>query len=138
LIGSIWTNPGEIANNGIDDDNNGYIDDYNGYNLAAEDDSRPWGDTYNTQPHGVSVAGILGATVNNGIGIAGIANKCKIFPLKIAPFGSQSLWYGYESIIYAATNGFKVINCSWGIDVYSDINQSVIDFAVSRDLAVVA
>lgn len=138
LANSIWTNEGEIPDNNIDDDNNGYIDDYRGYNLAAEDDSRAWGDTYNTRTHGTSVAGILGATPNNALGIAGVAGKCKIFPLKIAPFGTQSLSYGYESIIYAAVNGFKVINCSWGIDNYSDINQSIIDFAVSRDVAIVA
>ncbi len=138
LINSLYVNTGEIPNNGIDDDNNGYIDDYNGYNFAAGDDDRPWGDTYNTRQHGTSVAGVLGATANNNIGTAGVAGKCKIFPLKIAPFGTQSLDYGYESIIYAAVNGFKVLNCSWGIDIYSDINQSIIDFAVSRDVAIVA
>lgn len=135
---SIWINTKEIPNNNIDDDGNGYVDDYNGYNFAAQEDSRSWGNTYNSRQHGVSVAGILGAEVNNALGIAGIANKCKIFPLKIAPYGTQSLDYGYESIVYAAVNGFKVLNCSWGIDTYSDINQSIIDFAVSRDVAIVA
>jgi subtilisin family serine protease len=37
----IWTNPKEIANNGIDDDNNGYIDDIHGWNFL--------GDGYNEQ-----------------------------------------------------------------------------------------
>lgn len=32
----IWTNPGEKAGNGIDDDNNGYIDDIHGYNFLGE------------------------------------------------------------------------------------------------------
>ena len=27
LAGGIWTNPGEIAGNGIDDDGNGFVDD---------------------------------------------------------------------------------------------------------------
>lgn len=31
----MWTNPGEIPNNGIDDDGNGYIDDYYGYNFVT-------------------------------------------------------------------------------------------------------
>lgn len=31
LAANIWTNPGEIAGNGIDDDNNGYIDDIHGW-----------------------------------------------------------------------------------------------------------
>jgi len=31
----IWTNPAEIAGNGIDDDNNGYVDDMHGWNFLA-------------------------------------------------------------------------------------------------------
>lgn len=31
----IWTNPKEIANNGIDDDKNGYIDDIHGWNFLG-------------------------------------------------------------------------------------------------------
>ena len=36
LDGVIWTNPGEIANNGKDDDNNGYIDDVHGWNFLGD------------------------------------------------------------------------------------------------------
>lgn len=36
LQGSIWTNPKEIANNGIDDDKNGYIDDMHGWNFLGD------------------------------------------------------------------------------------------------------
>ncbi|MFT6417616.1 MAG: subtilisin family serine protease [Dokdonia sp.] len=32
----IWTNPGEIAGNGKDDDNNGYIDDIHGWNFLGD------------------------------------------------------------------------------------------------------
>lgn len=32
----IWTNPKEIADNGIDDDNNGYIDDMHGWNFLGD------------------------------------------------------------------------------------------------------
>lgn len=32
----IWTNPKEIANNGIDDDKNGYIDDIHGWNFLGD------------------------------------------------------------------------------------------------------
>lgn len=31
----MWTNPGEIAGNGIDDDHNGYIDDIHGWNFIG-------------------------------------------------------------------------------------------------------
>ena len=36
LDGVIWTNKGEIPNNGKDDDNNGYIDDINGWNFLGD------------------------------------------------------------------------------------------------------
>lgn len=36
LKGVIWTNPKEIAGNGIDDDNNGYIDDIHGWNFLGD------------------------------------------------------------------------------------------------------
>ena len=36
LKGMIWTNPKEIAGNGIDDDNNGYIDDIHGWNFLGD------------------------------------------------------------------------------------------------------
>lgn len=32
----IWTNPGEIAGNNIDDDNNGYVDDVHGWNFLGK------------------------------------------------------------------------------------------------------
>ncbi|MBI2721429.1 MAG: S8 family peptidase [Bacteroidetes bacterium] len=36
----MWTNPGEIAGNGIDDDKNGYIDDIHGWNFLGNKDGR--------------------------------------------------------------------------------------------------
>lgn len=43
----IWTNPKEIAGNGIDDDNNGYVDDVHGWNFIGGKDGRNVGpDTY--------------------------------------------------------------------------------------------
>jgi subtilisin family serine protease len=35
LKNEIWTNPNEIAGNGIDDDNNGYVDDIHGWNFLG-------------------------------------------------------------------------------------------------------
>ncbi|RED46330.1 subtilase family protein [Winogradskyella eximia] len=36
LDGVIWTNKGEIPNNGKDDDNNGYVDDIHGWNFLGD------------------------------------------------------------------------------------------------------
>jgi subtilisin family serine protease/subtilisin-like proprotein convertase family protein len=92
LRNNIWTNPGEIAGNGIDDDANGYVDDVNGYDFAMLDnDPReefdPRGTGENVIPvfaHGTAVAGVIGAVGNNGTGIAGVAWNISILPMKIA------------------------------------------------------
>ncbi|MGO3183010.1 MAG: S8 family peptidase [Aequorivita sp.] len=36
LVNVLWTNPGELAGNGIDDDNNGFIDDVHGWNFIGD------------------------------------------------------------------------------------------------------
>ncbi|MBM2814875.1 MAG: type sorting protein [Ignavibacteria bacterium] len=143
IKGNIAINYGEIPGNNIDDDNNGYIDDFNGYNFCHFDDDTPWGYTKNdglNGEHGMQVAGITGATFDNGIGITGVAGKCRIFPIKIMPISASGndVLYGYQSIIYAAIRGFKVLNCSWGrVKPYSILDQSVIDYAVAKDVALV-
>jgi len=47
LQGRIWTNPKEIAGNGIDDDRNGYVDDVHGWNfIGGADGSNISSDSY--------------------------------------------------------------------------------------------
>jgi subtilisin family serine protease/subtilase family serine protease len=77
LVGNVWVNPGEIPNNGIDDDGNGYIDDVHGYDMVNND-----GDPLDDNGHGTHVAGILGATGNNNVGIAGVNWRVKIASCK--------------------------------------------------------
>jgi subtilisin family serine protease len=121
--------------NGIDDDGNGYIDDFNGIDLAGE--NNPLSNTYASDSHGTNVAGIAAATQNNGIGIAGVANKCRFFPIKISR--NNELVNAYDSFIYAAKRGLKVLNCSWGIaKPPSNLEQSMINYAVAYDVAIVA
>lgn len=42
----LWTNPGEIAGNGLDDDHNGYVDDLHGWNFLGGPGGEVDGDTY--------------------------------------------------------------------------------------------
>ncbi len=139
LINSIAPNWDEIPDDNIDNDGNGYVDDYIGYNMTyLLDDTKP-GDTYHGDDHGSGVAGIACATTDNNQGIAGVAFNCRFFPIKTAKKWRNSIIYGYESIIYAAVRGFKVLNCSWGQPKrFSQIDQSIIDYAISRDVAIVA
>ena len=129
----------EIPDDGIDNDGNGYIDDYAGFNLAYKDDGTKPGVTVHSSDHGTAVASIAAAKTNNAKGIAGIGFNSRLFPIKTAAMGDNSIRYGYQSILYAGKRGFKVLNCSWGQEKsFSQIDQSVIDYAVANDVAIVA
>ncbi len=139
LLPNIAPNWKEIPDDGIDNDNNGYIDDYIGYNMAYLDDGTKPGETVHGSDHGTAVASIAGAATNNSKGMAGVGYKSRIFPIKTAVMNDNFIKYGYQSILYAAKRGFKVLNCSWGQPkAFSQIDQSVINYAIANDVAIVA
>ena len=120
--------------NGIDDDNDGYIDNYLGWDLG-ENDNDP---NANSSSHGTFVAGLSSATTNNENGIAGSGFKCKFIPIKMTN-SEGILTEGYESIVYAADHGIKIINCSWGGSYFSLINQEIIRYAsINKDALILA
>lgn len=114
----MWTNPGEIAGNGIDDDGNGYIDDIHGINtLVRDSNGNATVDMRDTHSHGTHVSGSIGATQNNGKGVAGVASNVKIMGIRTVPNSSDELDVDViEAFLYAAKMGAKVINCSFGKD----------------------
>jgi subtilisin family serine protease len=118
----IWTNSGEVAGNGSDDDGNGYIDDVNGYDVADNDgDARPpasglW-QLLGLFTHGTHCAGIAGAATNNGLGVASIGHGIRIIPVKATSNSSLiplAIDRGNEGVDYAVASGAKVISMSWG------------------------
>ena len=86
LVDNMWTNPGEIAGNGIDDDENGFIDDVHGWDFA-NDDSDPMDD----HSHGTHCAGTIGGVGNNGIGVAGVCWDVEIVALKWITAGGSGV-----------------------------------------------
>ncbi|MBO6576995.1 MAG: S8 family serine peptidase [Rhodothermales bacterium] len=108
LAANIWTNPGEIPANGIDDDQNGYVDDVHGYDFF-HGDSDPMDDQF----HGTHVAGTVGAVGNNGIGVTGMAWQVKLIAVKfLGPGGSGSA--AEEAVAYGLVTGAPISNNSWG------------------------
>ena len=135
---AIWRNPGEAGenmNNGIDDDGNGLVDDWRGYDFGGADGFSPDNDpTPVVDWHGTHVAGIAGAVGDNDIGVAGVAYGIKLMSIKISEDGADpSLPGGFDGILYAATMGAQIINCSWGGTGRSIAEQELIT-AVTENL----
>ncbi len=115
LVANLWTNPGEIPGNGLDDDGNGKVDDVHGWDFV-DGDNQPQDAT----GHGTHVAGIIAAESDNGQGIAGVASNVRIMALRfIDGYDLGATSDAIAAIEYALANGARVINCSWGGPYYS-------------------
>ena len=129
LAANLYTNPGETAGNGIDDDGNGFIDDVNGWDFAM-DDNDPNEEAI-CGGHGTHTAGTIGAKGNNGIGVTGVNWNVKIMPLKIFKkyliiLCSASSADIISAIDYAAMMGVRVSNNSYGGGPYSQAEYDAI------------
>lgn len=146
LVASIWVNPGEDLDgdgvvwdaddmNGVDDDGNGKIDDLIGWDFfgpsggcfAGEDCDGPDNNPRDFTGHGTHVGGIVAATTDNGIGVAGVAGGMrshgrpgvKLMCLRCGYLASDGLGYVNmtacaNAFDYAVANGASVLNASWG------------------------
>ncbi|MCM3134249.1 S8 family serine peptidase [Paenibacillus polysaccharolyticus] len=111
LAEQIYTNPKEIAGNGVDDDGNGYVDDVQGWDFSHGDNSVY--DSATEDKHGTHVAGIIAAKADN-VGIIGVAPRVKILPLKIFSGTTGYTSDAIEAIEYAKQMGVKIMNVSFG------------------------
>lgn len=68
----------------------------------------------NTPYHGTHVAGIIGASRNNGVGVDGIADNVRIMAIRAVPDGDEHDKDVALAIRYAVDNGAKVVNMSFG------------------------
>ena len=135
LVNNLWLNINDPID-GIDNDENGYVDDYYGYDFS-DDDNDPESDQ---DSHGARVAGVAGATTDNGTGIAGVGYNTKIAALK-GFRSSTGLSNGlFDAILYAVDNGIEILNLSWGgIRQPLQSEQDIINYAVlENDVVVVA
>ncbi|MEI6658929.1 MAG: DVUA0089 family protein [Planctomycetota bacterium] len=116
LAANVWTNPREVAGDGIDNDANGFVDDVRGWDFANAD-----ADPMDDDGHGTHVSGTIGAVGNNAIGVTGVNWRVSIMGLKFLDAEGN----GYTSDAVAAVKyatrmrrdfGANVvaINASWG------------------------
>lgn len=88
--------------------------------------------------HGTHVAGIIGATADNGVGGAGIAPNTSIMPINV--FDGE---YAYtsdliDSIYYAVENGANIINMSLGSYNYSSMYNQAIQYAYEKGVLIIS
>ena len=106
----------------------------NGYDFVDNDD-----DPEDEMGHGCSVAGIIAANIDNGIGIAGFAPNSSILPLRVlGKNGSGSMADVAAGIVYAADNGADIINLSLGSMVGSQVTEDAVNHAVGKGVTVIA
>jgi subtilisin family serine protease len=134
LAPNLWTNPGEIPGNGVDDDGNGFVDDVHGWDFVAGD-----GDPQDTNGHGTHVAGIIGARGGNGIGVAGVAWRARLMAVRVLGDDATGLATTVaDGIRYAVANGARVVNLSLAGPQYSPDLEAAVADAEAHGVLVVA
>ncbi len=126
LADNMWRNPGETgldalgrdkATNQVDDDQNGYVDDVFGIDAAGHT-----GDPMDKASHGTFIAGLIGATGNNAVGIAGLNWSVGLMAVGIAETPTSAhtsdgiTLAAFDYVVMMKKRGVnvRVINCSWG------------------------
>lgn len=108
-----------------------------------DNDSDPSAGTTNVNgsgvSHGTMVAGLVGATGDNGVGVASVNWKTKILPLQaLSDNGSGWTDDVAAAVNYAVIQGVDVINLSLGSSGSDPILKDAIDNAVDAGVTVVA
>lgn len=99
-----------------------------GYDFVDSDS-----DPMDEEGHGTHVSGIVAASANNGIGIAGVAPGARILAVRVLDENGSG-WASDVAlgIIYAADHGAKVINLSLGSDSGSNAEHDAIKYAIEH------
>jgi len=141
LAPNIWTNPGEVANDGIDNDGNGYIDDTNGWDFVSNDRT-----VYDAgqDSHGTHVAGTIGGIGGNTSGVAGVNWAVSMISCKfLGPTGGTTL-NAVKALDYLTDlktrHGINLVatNNSWGGGGYSQSLHDAIIRSAKQDILFIA
>lgn len=135
LKDNIWVNKGEIPNNDIDDDNNGYIDDVSGWNFEEDNnDVIPDGsDYFSIMGHGTQVSGVIAAVGDNKEGVCGVNWHCSIMALRLSIYVTSD--EVASALDYAAANGARVANMSFGNDEFGPEGDPLVKTAIDNAFA---
>ena len=132
LKDNVWINQAELNGQpGVDDDGDGFVDDIYGYNFVINSAN------LTSHNHGTHVAGTVGATNNNGIGVGGVAGGydgtggvkmmvCQVYDSNASESADANF---AGALVYAADRGASIAQCSWG-SAESDYEDKSISEAV--------
>ena len=137
---AIWTNPGEVPDNGRDDDGNGFIDDAHGWDLGdGNADPSPPTDRLADFYHGTHLGGIIMDVLREAYGQSAF-DHVRLMPVKCLPDDSvhMILEDGYAGIQYAVENGADIILCAWSLAIISDEEKAILDTAIDSGALVIA
>ena len=143
LAPNLWTNPGEIPGDSIDNDGNGYIDDVHGYDVSNDDDgdpNPPASANAFSFSHGTHCAGIAAARTDNLTGIASVSHSCQLIGIKATRDGGIPLFIenSLEGFAYAIAVGADVVSASFGGSGFSQMVQDLLDEGHRRGIIMVA
>jgi subtilisin family serine protease len=130
--------------NGVDDDGNGYVDDVYGYDFVSSDKtaSRPGTpgdpDPMDEDGHGTHCSGVIGATPNDGEGIAGINHKVKIMCIRFLGSQGGTSVDSFRALRYARENGANIMSNSWGGGDSSELFKSELRKAEEKGILFIA
>jgi len=130
---------------GIDDDGNGWADDVIGFDFVDQDVGNIGdyqdrdGVPVDEHGHGTSVAGVIAASANNSIGIAGLARGARILTLRaFDATGNAEEDDVAAALLYAAANNVRIVNMSFGDGVDSPVLADAVLVAAERGALLVA
>ncbi|WP_026965831.1 S8 family peptidase [Algoriphagus terrigena] len=141
LAANAGVNPGEIANNGADDDGNGLVDDVYGWDFDGGDASVFDG---TGDDHGTHVAGTIGAVGGNGKGVAGVVWSVKLLSAKFLGRRGGTTANAIKAVDYftdlKASQGLNIVatNNSWGGGGFSQALKEAIDRANTAGILFIA
>ncbi|MCX8112130.1 MAG: S8 family serine peptidase [Bacteroidia bacterium] len=131
--------------NGIDEDGNGFIDDVIGYDFTDQPFVPRIGDNLGFDPlphdengHGTAMASLIAARSDLSP-ISGLSPGARLMILRC--FNAEG--YGEDddiarAIVYAAENGARIINCSFGDRLPSRMMHAAIQYAAARGCVIIA
>jgi len=104
-----------------------------GYDFADEDE-----DPMDEHGHGTYVAGIIAAIMNNGKGIAGVAQVSILAVRVVDKRGNGGLWDIAQGIVFAVKKRARIINMSLGVYRRSELLYEACWYAAERNVLLVA